>query len=840
MTNEEKHCMALSLLHADTESAVMAILRGHDLWDDPKNWRLYGDRDGNFSVIGNQQSRPEAALVEKIVNAVDARLMKECLVRDIAADSAAAPQSVREAVATFIEGVNLLGDEAGNLRFWSAERQLEQSREITLAVTGSKPRQPGGTSITIVDLGEGQTPETIPDTFLSIDRENKLRIPFVQGKFNMGGTGALKFCGRDGLQLIITRRCPQIRGNRNGEEDAWGFTVVRRVRPTQGVGEVRNSVYRYLAPMGADESPGRGGVLQFSAPSIDALPARNTAYSRPLGWGSVLKLYEYDLKGFGSHALMKGGLLGRLELMLPGIALPVRMHECRTYRGESERSFEATLVGLSARLEANRGQNLEAGFPTSAAVRVGGEDLAVEIYAFKPRRAEAYRSSQGIIFTINGQTHAALSKAFFSRKRVKMGRLGNSLLIVVDCSRLSVASREDLFMNSRDRLSNGGLRKAIEVELEEMTSRHHGLRELRERRRASEIAERLEDSKPLEDVLGEILRNSPSLSRLFLQGQRLNQPYRAGNEGGRADNGSGTSRIFVGQTHPTFFRFAKAPNADRIHRSAEKGRKCRVKFETDVVNDYFTRASVPGSYDVELLDGPLEGVDVSHNLVLHNGVANWSILVPEDLDVGEELTVQCTVTDATLIEPFVNIAVIKVKPQRERPPGPDQPDPPYDRDDPTNGGEGPGGAGKDKDAGIQMPEIHLVTEGDQLWNNHNFDHATGCKVIDDADPDQSGNGAKYSFYVNTSNRCFETDRKNSREDPAVVEAKFVYANVLVGLGLLNDLPTTGENTTQPPESPEERVASTTRALAPFLLPMIDFLGALGPDEVSGGEVGDED
>ena len=811
MTNNEKRDIALSLLRADSESDVIAILRKHDLWDDPKNWRLYGDRDGNFSVIGNQQSRPEAALVEKIVNSVDARLMKECLARNIEATSADAPQSVREAVGTFIEGTTPVDKEAGNLRFWSRERQLKQARQITLAVTGSKPRQKGGTSITIVDLGEGQTPAKMPETFLSIDRENKLRIPFVQGKFNMGGTGALKFCGRDGLQLIITRRCPAIRGDGSAREDSWGFTVVRRVRPKQGVGEVRNSVYRYLAPVGADENPSCGEVLRFSAPSIDALPERNNAYERPLSWGSVLKLYEYDVKGFGSHALMKGGLLGRLELMLPGIALPVRMHECREYGGAAERSFETTLVGLSARLEANRANNLEEGFPTSAAVRVAGERLSVEIYAFKPGKADAYRSTQGIIFTINGQTHGALSKAFFGRKRVKMGRLRDSLLIVVDCSRLSVDSREDLFMNSRDRLSNGELRKAIEVELEDLIGRHHGLKDLRERRRAGEIAERLDDAKPLEDVLGEILRNSPSLNRLFLQGQRLNRPHRPGERG-----------EFDGKTHPTFFRFAKTPHADRIHRSAEKGRKCRIQFETDVVNDYFTRAMVPGSYDAEVLDGPIKGLDVSHNLVLHDGVANWSIAVPDDIEVGKELTVQCTVTDATLIEPFVNIAVIKVVPQRKRPSGPRPPKPP------------------NKGAGIELPEIRRVKEGSPLWNVHDFDHDTGCKVIDDADPDHRENGAKYTFYVNTSNKCFETDRKNSREDPAVVEAKFVYANVLVGLGLLNDSPTNDENSAEPTESPEERVASTTRALAPFLLPMIDFLGTLSPDALSGGEVGDED
>ena len=758
MTNDAKRQLALSLLHADTESAVTEILREHDLWDDPKHWRLYGDRDGNFSVIGNQQSRPEAALVEKIVNSVDARLMKECAARGIAPDSAEAPQSVRQAVATFIEDVKLIGKEAGNLRFWTPERQLEQSREITLAVTGSKPRQPGGPSITIVDLGEGQTPGKMPDTFLSIDRENKLRIPFVQGKFNMGGTGALKFCGRDGLQLIITRRCPEIHGNGSGgEKTAWGFTVVRRVRPTPGAGEVRNSVYRYLAPVGADENPSLGEMLRFSAPSIDALPERNIAYKRPLEWGSVLKLYEYDMKGFGSHALRKDGLLSRLDLMLPGIALPVRVHECRDFRG-AKGSFDTTLVGLSARLEANRSQNLEEGFPTSAAVRAAETDLTIEIYAFKGKKADTYRKTEGIIFTINGQTHATLSKSFFGRQKVRMGRLKDALLVLVDCSQLSADAREDLFMNSRDRLSNGGLRKDIEKELEDLIGRHHGLKKLRERRRASEIARRLEDSKPLEDVLGNILRTSPSLNRLFLQGQRLNRPHQAGNVGGSQD-GMGPGGGFVGKPHPTFFRFAKQPKADSIDRWAEKGRRCRIKFETDVVNEYFRRASVPGHYHVEVLDSPMGRLDVSHNLVLHDGVASWSISLPDALEVGDGLKVQCTVADDTLIKPFVKIAAITVEPRTERESGKGKRERRPNTGEPTKGTQGHGGKGKDGGSGIQLPKIVPVKEGDEEWSNHGFDHATGCKVVDDSDPELPEKGSDLTFYVNTSNRAFETDRK---------------------------------------------------------------------------------
>src|SRR5712664_2472163 len=81
MTNAQVKDFALSLLRADSEAEVIAILSKAGYWDDPGAWRLMGDKDGNFSIVGNQQSRPEAALVEKIINSVDARLLNECLVQ---------------------------------------------------------------------------------------------------------------------------------------------------------------------------------------------------------------------------------------------------------------------------------------------------------------------------------------------------------------------------------------------------------------------------------------------------------------------------------------------------------------------------------------------------------------------------------------------------------------------------------------------------------------------------------------------------------------------------------------------------------------------------------------
>ena len=196
MNDRETRELSLTLLRADTEADVIKTLKDARYWDDPKAWRLYGDRDGNYATIGNQQSRPEAALVEKIVNCVDARLMNECLRHGVDPESDKAPPSIRHAVSRYFEGRELQGEIGGTVQSWPLTRQREQSQYITVAATGARTAP----SIIIADCGEGQTPARMPETFLSIDRSNKLRIPFVQGKFNMGGTGVLKFCGQHSLQ----------------------------------------------------------------------------------------------------------------------------------------------------------------------------------------------------------------------------------------------------------------------------------------------------------------------------------------------------------------------------------------------------------------------------------------------------------------------------------------------------------------------------------------------------------------------------------------------------------------------------------------------------------------
>ena len=140
--------------------------------------------------------------------------MNECLVRGIDPESDEAPQTIRGAVARFFdEGRDHDSSLAGRITVWSASKRTQIAKGITLAATGARPKE-GKPCFTISDCGEGQTPEMMPETLLSLKESNKLRIPFVQGKFNMGGTGVLDFCGKHGLQLVLSRRNPAILNNK--------------------------------------------------------------------------------------------------------------------------------------------------------------------------------------------------------------------------------------------------------------------------------------------------------------------------------------------------------------------------------------------------------------------------------------------------------------------------------------------------------------------------------------------------------------------------------------------------------------------------------------------------
>ena len=830
MNNSDVKQLCMALMKSDKEEDVIKILNDAGYWDDPDAWRYYGDTENNYSTIGNQQIRPEAALVEKIVNSIDARLLNECYVRNIDPEGEEAPQTIRGAVSKFFEE-HPDSSTAGLIREWLPSKRTEVARGITLAATGAKPKE-GFPCFTISDSGEGQTPEMMPFTLLSIDRKNKQRIPFVQGKFNMGGTGALKFCGRHNLQLMVTRRNPKIidRDIEHPTDSHWGFTIVRREDPTGGR---RSSVYSYLAPIGVNKNPNKGKVLSFEANSLPIFPEGREPYKRHSEGGTLIKLYEYKATGFKSHILMPDGLLSRVDLLLPSLALPSRFHECRDYRGHRG-SPETTVTGLNVRLGDDKGDNVEEDFPLTDIMNIGGEKMPVTIYAFKKGKAQTYRKSEGIIFTVNGQTHGHLAKDFYRRIKTGCSYLRDSLLTVVDCSSLSGRAIEDLFMNSRDRLSGDELRVKIEENLETILKSNEILRRLKNKRQQEQRDARIDDSKPLKDILSSMFKKSPTLSQIFLHGTRISNPY-------RTEEVASQDEPYKGEKYPSYFKFKGKDYGFVFTRDCHLNVRARITFETDVVNDYFGRDIDQGEFLLFSMNGEKILYD-DFTLNMQNGIATLNLQLPELCNIGDELKFEAVVSDRTRIEPFNNNFITKVMEETSK-----RKSKPSTRRQPPSGETG---SGREIPTSIDPPNYTKAyrnpEEGQKGWTDMDppFNKYTALTIKDTGEFDEEDEDGQqvFDFFINMDNVFLKNEQKNSpRRDPEVMSACFLYGMILVGIALVHEdiqkRKSKGESEEEGlTESNgngihiEDKVAEFSKAIAPVMLPMIDTLGSLD-DEI---------
>lgn len=831
MNNAQIKKLCLNLMKADTEKEVINLLKEAGFWDDKKSWRYYGDDEGCYSTIGNQQSRADAALVEKLVNAIDARLMNEALVRGIDPKGSYAPKDVHEAVGKFFDPEvkkNFRG--AGRIRNWPNKKRTEVAMGITLASTGAMPREGGKPCISIADAGEGQVPRSMPETFLSLHRSNKQHIPFVQGKFNMGGTGALNFCGIHGLQLILTRRNPAILTGKGKHEtdDHWGFTVVRKTVPEPGS---KMPAYCYLAPVGASQSPGRGDVLSFSSATMPIFPEERDPYSREAEWGSLVKLYEYSGPGYSNtHIFLKSGLMRRLDLLLPDAALPIRLYECRG-GAKSEKgaaSFATTLNGLTVRLSDDLYSNLEEGLESSASISASGEEMTVTIHAFKKGKSGTYKNNEGVIFTVDGQTHGHLTKGIFAR--AGLSYLQDSLLVVVDCSKLGVMARANLFMNSRDRLKNSELKAEIQEELELLLKSHQGLRDLLGRRRREQIESKLDDDKPLVDVLETILKGSPTLAELFLSGKRLSKPV-------KPIDVDPEEEPFEGKRYPTYFHAKGKKSGSVVERDCHINLRCRIAFETDAVNDYLSRSEDPGNRALYLVKNGESAPVGTSQMNLNNGVATLNIKLPPNCRVGDELRFRSVVTDSTRIDPFETDIVINV---REKSRNAKKTTTSRRRPSSQNKGKG-----REALSQIQLPVITEVyedpKEGQIGWASMEppFDGYTALRIKQvetGATEDGDEPHEVYDFQVNMDNIHLQREIKSSKAEPDILRTQFKVGMVLIGLALIQrekELRKASKDANDDDENDSftlmEKVEEFSRAAAQILLPMLESLGGIEAD-----------
>lgn len=644
------------LMLADAEAEVIALLKKAGYWDDPSCWRFYGDQPENWATVGNQQSRAEQALIEKAMNSIDTKLIAAAQVAGVPLSGPEAPQSV------FGARDLLFGEEIKNIE--------KLSKSITIAATGKKLRP----SITIVDDGEGQTPALMPRTILSLHKGNKNTIPFVQGKFNMGGSGVLEFCGVDhNVELVLTKRNPKLLpADASATDQQWSFTIIRREDPSPV--SPRASRFTYLAPGPADGS-GNHALLSFAASTLPIFPDKNQPYVREAEWGTLFKLYEYAVRAT-TNMMLEGGLMGRMRILLPEPALPIRFHECRDYSG-GKGSFDTTMAGLIYTLEQDRKdprrQNVE--WFDKFDMDIDGEKFSGRIYLFRKRikdekknPADSYRKDEGIVFTYNGQCQAFFSKDFFRRSAVRQDYLWDSLLVFIDCSAIGVRAHEKLFMPNRENLRHGDLKFRLEKELMEKLKDHKELEQIAQQRRKSELSESPDVSKSFEQFVQEMVNKHPLLEKVLGPGFRIANPF-------KPHEVEAVQKPWKGVRFPTKFHFKDRDPGAILKRDANFNSQVRISLVTDAENDYFRRDDQAGVMSLfRVVDDKLEPAKNWRTPHLFEGNVSLSLSLPPEVAVSDAVTFEAQVMDPSRLEPFCNRFSLVVRPEREdQPPHPSKP-----------------------------------------------------------------------------------------------------------------------------------------------------------------------
>ncbi len=567
------------LYSADTEDDLDGVVQAIS-GNNQVSWTPYGDNESFFGVIENQQASPVPALVEKITNSIDAILMRRCYEEGIDPKDPAAPRSVNEAIKTFFT----------SSQSWDLPgKRAIQAESIQILARG--PRN--DTSLIIYDDGEGQHPQDFGRTFLSLLRGNKNEIPFVQGKYNMGGAGAVVFCGKKRYQLVASKRF-----DKTGK---FGFTIMRK-HPLSAEEETtrKNTWYEYLLI--------DGQIPEFEIDSLD-LGLHNRAFTT----GTIIKLYSYNLPS-GSRSVISRDLNQSINEFLFEPALPVYTIDIKE-RYSKDRALERHLYGLKRRLEEDGSKYIRTFFSESHNDSDIGS-LKITVYVFNPRidgksaketketiSREFFKNNMSVMFSLNGQVHGSFTSEFITRS-LKFNLLKDYLLIHVDCTNLKNTFRTELFMGSRDRLKNG----------EECTQLRKLVADILTKGRLKEIYKEWKDSittqsDSAEDLLKDFSNHLPMNKDLMkLLGNTFSLDLKDDKKDKKREqkkpkDTSKQEAPFIPKRFPSVFNIdLKSSDKDQIPLTkVPLGGEKTLSFSTDVEDQYFDRVEEPGELKISVL-----------------------------------------------------------------------------------------------------------------------------------------------------------------------------------------------------------------------------------------------
>jgi len=761
------------LLEAVTSEDVQAVLRDQEyayFFDDPQVWKNYGNREKNWDTVGNQQGNAVGALLENVVNGIDSVLLRAAEESGLKDNrSPIAPQSMTEAVERFFE---VPGGRLSNL----SEKQRYELAERCVSMSIKRGRKNGiYPTYTVVDHGTGQHPQDFAKTFLSLSEKNKEGIKFVQGKFNMGSTGVLRFCTRCEIalghhKLILSKHY---------KSDRWGWTIIR-VRPPRG--QEGLPVAEYFFP---------SKISTFRVKEI--YPFQNSKF-KSITEGTVVKLFEVDIGA--PHHNVDFGIYNAISTSLITTPLPIRTYDMdaapvkgkgdERAQGIASRTF-AGLYGVLKVDEASEKEGSKSLFhyqvreinsATLGKVTISATGLT--------QMEEALQKQSGrLFFTINGQKHASLTSSWLNNA-CQLGDIVNNLFVNVDCTEMDATAMTQIFMPDRERMVENSFSTELREKVKEALKEDFRLHSFASQIRLRRAQDSLKDNEEAKKLLREMARTDPAIKNLFGFGEEIKSETTK----------PGSEIKFVGKKFPTFMEpLNLRPEGEKLVKDIPINTHRRIECTTDARNDYLSRAKSPGAWWCSAAPGMVE-----FTASLHNGHASFTVNPPANAVPGQELDVEFGFKDESREEPLrfaVCLRIVEAEAVKKNEKG-------VKRD-----------VRPDEQPETRMPEIIPVKQ-DQ-WISHNFNDLSAGYVS------KSDEGA--TVYINVDHRALVDMRIRVRDDAKRILNENIFKT---GLGIFAlALHREGEQkiaSGQESFDIDTFVRSATQSVAPYFIPIVTGLG----------------
>lgn len=640
--------LLLQLLHAQSEEEVKDFIENSPILSNPSNWLPYGGTTGNYSSFENQQSTSMGALVEKFTNSIDAILTRKCLEKGIDPSSDKAPKSMEEAVKTLFTP-----DELKNTR-------------VHVYTDGSK----NNVNVITVDDGEGQYPDNFEKTLLSLQRGNKNSIHFVQGKFNMGSTGAVVFCGKHKYQLIVSRRHTGI--DPNSKE--VGFTLVRKhERNEEELNKFKNTWYEYFVV--------DGKIARFTLEENETIEVIKGIRESSFKHGTIIKMYNYDLP---SKSQSFQALKEEINRLLYFPAFPINVYETRKdYEVVKNRKKgyvmntaygAGTILKKKVEEEGENAKDKRKITPIYESINnelrdtIFGKAL-IDIYLFENKKEiEDIRGKTPVVFLMNGQVQYSLNTTYIS-KDLGFKLIKDTLLVTIDCTNLSRSFLDEgFFMANRETIRKTEHSKYFIDKVTSFIKENPELDRLN-RERATKQVSGSSTKKLFESLLGKNTQNS--MLKNFFKDDVL----------GAVDNGTSSSskkdkpEIQL-KEFPTYMKVNNMDVEDwkETVKSVPINGRLSLKVITDACDDYFTRDEAKGEFSIRIKNREKDEKENSGNQIgdnkdfgeaftikrssLKNGQMNIHLEAKESvLNVGEEVAIELNMKDEQ--NEFTHIVFVK-------------------------------------------------------------------------------------------------------------------------------------------------------------------------------------